>query len=98
MDTQTHAKYERLIERTRALQPTPTVVVHPCDETSLMGAVEAAGLSADEALKTFNMGLGFALILDAAEAPKAAALLREAGETVYEIGEIVAGEGRVVYR
>ena len=26
------------------------------------------------------------------------ALLREAGETVYEIGDIVAGEGNVVYR
>jgi phosphoribosylformylglycinamidine cyclo-ligase len=61
-------------------------------------AVEAAGLSADEALKTFNMGIGFALILDPAEAPKAAAILREAGETVYEIGEIVAGDGKVVYR
>jgi len=61
-------------------------------------AVEAAGLSGDEALKTFNMGIGFALILDPSEAPKAAALLREVGETVYEIGEIVAGEGKVVYR
>jgi phosphoribosylformylglycinamidine cyclo-ligase len=61
-------------------------------------AVEAAGLSADEALKTFNMGIGFALILRPAEATKAAVLLREAGETVYEIGEIVAGEGKVVYR
>jgi phosphoribosylformylglycinamidine cyclo-ligase len=61
-------------------------------------AVEAAGLDAAEAHKTFNMGIGFALILSPAEAPKAAALLREAGETVYEIGEIVAGEGKVVYR
>ncbi|HEY5540867.1 MAG TPA: phosphoribosylformylglycinamidine cyclo-ligase [Coriobacteriia bacterium] len=61
-------------------------------------AVDAAGLSVEEALKTFNMGIGFALILDPAEAPKAAALLREVGETVYEIGEIVEGSGRVVYR
>jgi phosphoribosylformylglycinamidine cyclo-ligase len=61
-------------------------------------AVEAAGLSEDEAFKTFNMGIGFALILEPSEAPKAAALLREVGETVYEIGEIVAGEGKVVYR
>ncbi len=44
MDTQTHAKYEQLIERTRVLPAAPTVVVHPCDETSLLGAVEAAGL------------------------------------------------------
>jgi phosphoribosylformylglycinamidine cyclo-ligase len=61
-------------------------------------AVEAAGLSAEEALRTFNMGIGFAVILDTHEAPKAAAMLREAGETVFEIGEIVEGEGRVVYR
>ena len=44
MDTPSHAKYERLIARTRELPPTPTVVVHPCDETSLLGAVEAARL------------------------------------------------------
>jgi phosphoribosylformylglycinamidine cyclo-ligase len=61
-------------------------------------AVEAAGLSEEEALRTFNMGVGFAVILSAAEAPRAAALLREAGETVYEIGEIVPGEGRVRYQ
>ena len=29
---------------------------------------------------------------------KAAALLREVGETVYEIGDIVEGEGKVIYR
>lgn len=44
MDTQTHAKYEQLIARCRAMSPAPTVVVHPCDETSLLGAVEAAQL------------------------------------------------------
>jgi phosphoribosylformylglycinamidine cyclo-ligase len=61
-------------------------------------AVEAAGLSPADALKTFNMGIGFALILDPADAPRAAALLREAGERVFEIGEIVEGEGKVIYR
>jgi phosphate acetyltransferase len=44
LDAQTHAKYEALIERTRAMPPAPTVVVHPCDETSLTGAVDAAKL------------------------------------------------------
>jgi phosphate acetyltransferase len=44
LDTQTHAKYDQLIERTRVLPAAPTVVAHPCDETSLLGAVEAAGL------------------------------------------------------
>lgn len=59
--------------------------------------VEAAALPADEAYKTFNMGVGFAIVLDPAHAPQAAVTLREAGETVWEIGEIAAGEGRVRY-
>ena len=37
-----HERYERLIERCKALPPTPTAVVHPCDESSLRGAVDAA--------------------------------------------------------
>src|SRR5579864_5849632 len=39
-----HAKYERLLERCKVLAPTPTAVAHPCDETSLRGAIEAAAL------------------------------------------------------
>lgn len=39
-----HTKYERLVERCKALSPTPTAVAHPCDESSLRGAVEAAQL------------------------------------------------------
>ncbi len=35
-------KYERLIARTREVAAVPTVVVHPCDRTSLEGALEAA--------------------------------------------------------
>jgi phosphate acetyltransferase len=37
-----HEKYERLIAMCQALPPTPTAVAHPCDESSLRGAVEAA--------------------------------------------------------
>jgi phosphate acetyltransferase len=37
-----HEKYERLIVATRDIPPIPCAVVHPCDETSLRGAVEAA--------------------------------------------------------
>jgi phosphate acetyltransferase len=36
------SKYDRLIAAAKALPRTPTVVVHPCDETSLRGAVESA--------------------------------------------------------
>ena len=39
-----HEKYERLIARCKALTPVPTAVAHPCDESSLKGAVEAAEL------------------------------------------------------
>ena len=34
-------KYQRLIDACQALPPTPTAVAHPCDETSLRGAVDA---------------------------------------------------------
>jgi phosphate acetyltransferase len=37
-----HEKYERLVAATKALQALPTAVAHPCDETSLKGALEAA--------------------------------------------------------
>ena len=37
-----HTKYERLIAMAKAVPASPTLVVHPCDETSLRGPVEAA--------------------------------------------------------
>jgi phosphate acetyltransferase len=37
-----HEKYDRLIARCKALTPVPCAVAHPCDESSLRGAVEAA--------------------------------------------------------
>ena len=37
-------KFQRLIEQCSALPPTPTAVAHPCDESSLESAVEAARL------------------------------------------------------
>ncbi|HSF14822.1 MAG TPA: bifunctional enoyl-CoA hydratase/phosphate acetyltransferase [Vicinamibacteria bacterium] len=35
-------KYERLLERCRNLEPVPTAVAYPCEESALAGAVEAA--------------------------------------------------------
>jgi phosphate acetyltransferase len=41
--TQSPSKYDRLIAAAKAVPPAPTtIVVHPCDETSLRGAVESA--------------------------------------------------------
>ena len=37
-----HAKYERLIAAAKAVPAVATIVVHPCDESSLRGAVESA--------------------------------------------------------
>ena len=58
---------------------------------------DAAGIDDESMYRTFNMGVGFALVVDAKRAPEAAAKLRECGETVSEIGEIVAGTGAVIY-
>jgi len=40
--TQSPSKYDRLIAAAKAVPPVPTIVVHPCDETSLRGAVDSA--------------------------------------------------------
>jgi phosphate acetyltransferase len=42
MDQRAHDKYQRLIDFCKSLPPTPTAVAHPCDESSLQGAVDAA--------------------------------------------------------
>jgi phosphate acetyltransferase len=39
-----HEKYDRLLARCRDLPPLPCAVAHPCDESSLRGALEAAQL------------------------------------------------------
>lgn len=64
----------------------------------IFGIVQrAAGIDDDAMFRTFNMGLGFVLVADARHAPAIAAKLREHGERVSEIGEIVEGTGAVVY-
>jgi phosphoribosylformylglycinamidine cyclo-ligase len=57
----------------------------------------ATHLDDDELFRTFNMGVGLCLVLDAKDAAGAAAALRAAGETVWEIGEIVEGSRTVRY-
>ncbi len=39
-----HEKNQRLLDSCRSLPPTPTAVAHPCDRSSLEGAVDAARL------------------------------------------------------
>ena len=42
--TRRHEKYERLLARAKALPPVSTAVAHPCDESSLTAAIDAAKL------------------------------------------------------
>ena len=58
---------------------------------------DAANLSDEEALKTFNMGVGCVLIVDPAQAEAVEAACAAAGETTYRIGRIVSGQGEVQY-
>jgi phosphate acetyltransferase len=45
MSHRKHEKYEHLIARCKALAPATCAVAHPCDESSLRGAVEAGRMS-----------------------------------------------------
>src|SRR3954464_12058525 len=39
-----HSKYDRLIAAAKDVPSAKTILVHPCDETSLRGGLEAANL------------------------------------------------------
>ncbi len=83
---QTHAKYDRLIADAKQVRPAITIVVHPCDETSLRGACEAAeagiivpvlvGPKAkiSDTARRHDVDLGPFKIIDTAHSDEAAAL------------------------
>ncbi len=50
---------------------------------------EAGDIAADEMARTFNCGIGMAVVVDADKAEDAERLLRHTGETVHRIGRIV---------
>ena len=51
------------------------------------------GLASGSLARTFNMGLGMVLVIDAAVAAAVAETLRLEGEAVYEVGRVVAASG-----
>ena len=50
----------------------------------------------DEMFKTFNMGIGYTVVVSPEDVERAVSVLEEAGEKVFRIGEIREGEGKVV--
>jgi phosphate acetyltransferase len=78
-------KYERLLERCKSLSPVATAVAHPCEESALAGAVEAARLGLiepilvgpaakiQEVAKASKIDLGRAEVVDAAHSHASAA-------------------------
>lgn len=54
---------------------------------------EHGGVADDEMYRTFNCGIGMVVVVDAADASRAAEILRAEGETVHEIGRIEAVRG-----
>jgi len=61
---------------------------------------KAGNVEPEEMLRTFNCGIGLAVVVAAADAAAAMAQLQASGETVWQIGEIVArpeGAEQVIY-
>ena len=52
---------------------------------------EAGRVEDGEMFRTFNMGIGYVVIVDRDAVARAAEVLERAGETVYALGEVVAG-------
>jgi phosphoribosylformylglycinamidine cyclo-ligase len=60
---------------------------------------EQGGIAELELLRTFNCGVGMIAIVEPGAVEKITAILKESGESVALLGEVIpaAGEHRVVY-
>jgi phosphate acetyltransferase len=101
-------KYEQLLARCRSLEPVPTAVAHPCEETALAGAIEAGakGLivpilvgpaaKIQEIAKKNGIDLGETRIVDAphshASAAKAVELIRQGQAEILMKGSLHTDE------
>jgi phosphoribosylformylglycinamidine cyclo-ligase len=59
--------------------------------------VKAAGLTPDEAYKTFNMGVGMSVICADADVESVRTMLADEGLSTFRMGVIVSGSGKVRY-
>ena len=63
---------------------------------ALFGFLQEHGNVEDEEMfRVFNMGIGYTLIVRPHFAEGVAEKLRDSGETVFRLGEVVRGHGRV---
>jgi phosphotransacetylase len=101
-------KYEQLLTRCRSVEPVTTAVVHPCEETALAGALEAAakGLilpilvgpaaKIEQIASRHRLDLGGARIVDVphshAAAAKAVELVRQGAAEVLMKGSLHTDE------
>jgi phosphate acetyltransferase len=106
--TSSHTKYDHLIAAAQKRKAAVTVVAHPCDETSLRGAVEAAELGLiepvlvgpakkiSEVAKAHKIDISRYAIVDASHseesAAKAVALIRESKGEVLMKGSLHTDE------
>ena len=59
----------------------------------VFGWLADLGVEEEEMRKVFNLGLGFLVVVPAAEADEALRVALAAGHTPYRVGEIVRGDG-----
>ena len=56
---------------------------------------KTGGIPERDMYNTFNMGIGMILALPTAQAEQALSVLKDAGETAYQIGSVIPGEAGV---
>ena len=56
---------------------------------------KTGGIPERDMYNTFNLGIGVILALPTAQAEQALSVLKDAGETAYQIGSVIPGEAGV---
>ncbi len=60
--------------------------------------MDAAAMPLEDARRSFNLGVGMVLLVDATKAPELLTELKAKGEAAWNLGRLVKGTGKVVYR